>query len=242
MLQIAMIDDEKESLEMAKGAFEAVLKAHEVSCDIKTFTSADIFLSTMQDSSYDLICSDIMMKPMDGITLAKKIRSIDEKVPLIFISSNESNVFSCFNYNPIGFIRKTNFFSDTSSTLKHYVNEVLPNMSKVYKLTIKSHGEQFVINIKDIIYIEGNHNYNKVVLNNENEPFELRKPIMELEKELEPFGFIRTHKGYLVNYIYISKFVGNDVVLKNKVTLPISRTNRDEIIKKYMNLANELAF
>lgn len=239
MLIIGMIDDEQTSLEMAKGAFKAFFNASKVDVDIKAFSSPRIFLDSLNDTNYDLICSDIIMQEMDGIQLATEIRRINKTVPLIFISSNETNVFSCFSFNPIGFIRKTNFFIDTQNTMKHFIDDVYPNRRITHNLEVKSHGETRIISIDKLMYIEGNHNYQAFHILDEKEPIEVRKLISDLEQELSPYGFIRVHKGFLVNYNYIFKFTNDHVILKNDVKIPLSRQSKDSTIKKYMDLTKE---
>jgi len=44
-------------------------------------------LEQFQRSEFDLLILDIMMPKMDGLTLAKKIRELDEKIPVIFLSA-----------------------------------------------------------------------------------------------------------------------------------------------------------
>lgn len=236
MLQIAMIDDEEASLEIAKGAFQAFFHLVHDEADIHTFRNPEIFLDTMKDTRYDLICSDIIMQPIDGIELGKRIRAIDKDVPLIFISSNETNVFSCFAYNPIGFIRKTNFLQDTQSMLKHFYEDILPSKSVKRTLPVKSHGETVLLSLDDMMYIEGAHNYQSIHMKDKKETIEVRTLISDLETELSPYGFLRVHKGFLVNTAYIYKFSTNDVTLKDGTRIPLSRQNREEILTKYMQM------
>lgn len=44
-------------------------------------------LEVSQQLQFDLMILDIMMPRMDGFTLAKKIREVDEKVPIIFLTA-----------------------------------------------------------------------------------------------------------------------------------------------------------
>lgn len=236
MLTIAMIDDEETSLQIAKGAFDAFFKMMSMETSIRSFTNPEVFLDSLRDTTYDLVCSDIIMSPIDGIELAKRLRQVDKEVPLIFISSNETNVFSCFEYDPIGFIRKTNFLNDTQTMMKHYYNDILPNRKMIHKVEVKSHGEVMLLNLNDILYIEGNHNYQVIHVRNQKETIEVRKLISDMERELSPYGFIRVHKGFLVNYLYIYKFSHTDVTLKDGTKIPISYPNRENIITKYMEL------
>ena len=239
MLIIARVDDEQESLDIAGGAFQTFFKSLNQDVDIKGYTNGSIFLDSLKDTQYDLVCLDIIRKPIDGIGIASERRKKDSSVPLIFISSNETRVFSCFNFNPIGFIRKTNFFSDTKTILHHYVQDVLPYRKQPRKYVVKSHGDTLLLPIDEIRYIESNHNYQAFYRKNSLEPIEVRKLISDLENDLAQYGFIRVHKGFLVNYKYIYKFTASSLTLKNKKMIPLSRQNRDKIVAQYRSLTKD---
>lgn len=239
MLNIAMIDDEKVSLGIAKASFEATFSSFGEATTIDCFDDPYAFLDAIKTKQYQLICSDIMMPKMSGIELVRKIREIDSEVPLVFISSNETNVFSCFEFNPIGFIRKNVFISDIENTVRHYVKDVLPNLKEAKKIEIKSHGKTCLVNVDDIMYIEGNHNYQNLYLASSKEPLEIRERINYMEDKLKEYGFLRIHKGFLINCKHVKAINASSMLMKNDKALPISRNNHDEIMERYMDITRE---
>ena len=68
------------------------------------------------------------------------------------------------------------------------------------------------------------------------EPMELHRSMQELEEELTPQGFLRIHKGYLLNYRFIRRIGDNEVTLTSEERLPISRRKYQEIRDAYMEL------
>ena len=50
-------------------------------------TNGESGLESFQKLELDLLILDIMMPKMDGFTLAKTIREVDEKIPIIFLSA-----------------------------------------------------------------------------------------------------------------------------------------------------------
>ena len=57
-----------------------------------------------------------------------------------------------------------------------------------------------------------------------------------LESELAPYGFIRIHKGMLVNYRFISRILALEVELTTGTVLPLSRRKAAEIKQQYLKL------
>jgi len=84
MLNILIVDDSKLARKRVLGIIE----------EIKT-TEANIYeavdgvdgLKKFQELKPNLIISDIEMPNMDGITLTKEIRKLDQEIPIIVISS-----------------------------------------------------------------------------------------------------------------------------------------------------------
>lgn len=58
------------------------------------------------------------------------------------------------------------------------------------------------------------------------------KSISEWEQELGELNFFRVHKSYLVNLKYIDQ-IGDMLVLKNGVKIPLARRRKKEFEEKY---------
>lgn len=239
MIHIAMVDDERASLDLFSGALTSGFAAKGEHAEISAFTSSLDFLATLSDTRYDLVCLDVIMEPLIGTEVAAKLREIDPDVPLVFISSNENKVFGCFNYNPAGFIRKTNFFDDAVSFIDHYLTAILPKRKKRRTLLVKVHGDTTIIDMDKIFYIEGNHNYQSFHLEGEAKPIEVRELISTLEKQLEPFGFIRVHKGFIVNCAVISKLGNTEITLTDGSVIPVSQQRREDVYRRYLELTKD---
>lgn len=78
------VDDDALALEFLSSSI------HRRKCG-KVFVTTDPYeaLTYVQTKKPDLAILDIIMPRIDGITLAKKFRMINEKLPIIFISSSD---------------------------------------------------------------------------------------------------------------------------------------------------------
>ena len=70
----------------------------------------------------------------------------------------------------------------------------------------------------------------------------LHESMEALTNNLEPLGFVRIHKGYIVNFIFVRRIDGKAVVLNNGAELPVSRRLVNEIREKYMQFCRKSGF
>ena len=86
MKTIAVVDDEKNIRENLSYALEK--EGYRVQC----YSNGEEAWNGLSRAMADLLVLDVMMPRMDGLELCRKIRSADEDVPLIFLSSRSDEI------------------------------------------------------------------------------------------------------------------------------------------------------
>lgn len=82
-MNILLVEDDKELNNLITSYLK--IAGYTVS---STFNGLDA-LNLFHEQKYDIILSDIMMPLCDGFELAKQIRELDQKIPIIFMSARE---------------------------------------------------------------------------------------------------------------------------------------------------------
>ena len=243
MLKVAILDDDKTALIISKGAIEQFLRDNNVPFTIDVFSASEPFLASAKEEKYQLLFLDIDVDHINGIEIGTIIKNDNPEVDIIYLSQREDLVFDTLFLHPFGFIRKSKIMQDFPSVLQLYLDTHHNKEMDNSKLVITSKNGVTNIVISDIVYVEGNKNYQTIVLK-DNTSMEVRLSMGELENQLDKKGFIRIHKGYLVNYLYIRKIVKNDVILTNNKVLPLAVKRKEEIMEKYLSVtrANKSIF
>lgn len=232
MVKVAFCDDEAKILEdlsvKIKSEFE------NLSCKIDLYTTENSIelLEYLKNYPVDILFLDIDMPTISGMEIAQTLLNSEIKTLLVFVTGQDTLVYKSFKYHPFGFIRKTYFDEEISGVVKSLVEEMQKSSDT---FLFKTNDGFNRIKLRDILYFESESNY--INLHTKESVYKFRSTVSAIEKELSTKGFIRTHKGFLVNQEHIFSVKSENVVLSNNVVLPIGRTNRDVIkarIMRYM--------
>jgi DNA-binding LytR/AlgR family response regulator len=232
MYQIAICDDEPEILKYLSDIIQKAFSRLNVICNYYITQDAVELLNYIKDNNADIVFLDIDMPGYSGMDIAEHMVNQSCKALLIFITQHEALVYQSFKYHPFGFIRKNYFKEEIEQVVSGAVNTL---MEREDSITIRANNKLIILKLEDIIYIESASNYVLVYTNLTS--YQYRKTLGELERQLSPKGFIRIHKGYLVNHRFIYSMSYQEIKLTNGSALPVGRANRDNAkvqLLKYM--------
>ena len=234
-IKIALCDDDARALPVISGAAESAFQAQGIQAEIQHFSSGEELLRAMEETRFQLLLLDIEMPGMDGIAIGKALREKEDSTKIVYVSEAESRVFESFQVQPLGFVRKSNFLNDIAAVVELYKRtssreqdgDLLEFTTRTGLLTLRS---------KHVRYIEGSRNYQLIYVDEKREPLEVKMTMERLEQLTEPLGFIRVHKGYLVNCRFIQHISSSEVVLVDGISIPIGRSKAGEVKVKYLTL------
>lgn len=231
-IQIGICDDEDMILRVIAGSVRDILTQKECIGEIDRFSSAKGLLRALEKKKYALLFLDIDMPDMDGITLAKKIRAKYQELDIIFVSNREDRVFDAFSVHPFGFVRKSMFLKDIASVFEEWLKKE-GNISRTISLQVPGEG-MILLPIKDIVYIEGSKK-DQIVHMNKQDTVVVRSTMDFLEEKLREEGFIRCHKGFLVNCGFIS-LIRFELVIEMRTgeQIPVGRARLRQVKEEFL--------
>lgn len=235
MLKIAICDDERDILKELSAQIEAEFHRKECNFLLRSFSSADDFLEEQKKHPFDVLFLDIDMPGTDGIELGGTLRRMGDNSCIIYLSNREERVFETFAVEPLRFIRKSHFFEEIEDAACAIID--WSRKRKKETLLINSHGKILAIPMKMIHYVECWAKVQSIIT--EKETYEVKSTLYELEEELKPFGFLKPHKGYLVNYRQVEVIQENSILLRNGTIIPVSKHRLKEVRQEYLRLVTK---
>lgn len=225
-IRVCVCDDDGASLMTYSAAVKGSFQSFGIPADVDTYSSTSSLRTRLASISYDAIFLDIDMPREDGITFAKWLRRQKNNVPVIFVTAREDRMFDTFAVQPFGFVRKSRFVSDLNETVRLFL-EANPELSADMILFPTKTGG-FRVNVKQVVYIESSLHTQHVHLYGQPE-IEISSRMEIIEELLREKGFIRVHKGYIVNYRYIRRIENTELHLTTGASVPLARSKKKEV-------------
>lgn len=213
-LRIAICDDEPIFCEDAKEKIEKLRKDYE----IEMFHSGAELLE--EKKNYDIIFLDIEMPGENGMEIAKKIRTKKLRVEIVFLTSHAECMPEAFKVKAFRFLEKPLKLEELKETLEEVEKELFENK----KLIVDSFGEELLIDVRDIIYIQSEKKITK--LYTMSQVIETDYSLKYWIEKLEDCDFYKVHKSFLISLRYVDRYEVDEIRLKNtEVCIPLSRRN-----------------
>lgn len=232
-IRIAICDDEKNALSILSASIGQLFESKGIGTEISLFQHAKELCKELKIRSFDLLFLDICMPEADGVKLGEKILELSGAPDIIFVSSNTDRVFDTFSVNPFGFVRKDNFMKDISSVIKRYIEQKMNEVSEKVLITFKSENGPVTINPEQVKAVECFRNTQTFCFAS-GEKRELHSRMHTLEEQLKDYGFVRIHKGYLVNCMFVKRMDGSNVTLTSGETYPVGRSYHNDAMTQWM--------
>lgn len=173
---------------------------------------------------------DIDLKSdIDGLSLAQRIRQVQPRCFIIFITSHSEMSFLTFQYKveALDFIIKS-----STEHIKTKIHECLLNVHEKYISLNNNITKTFIINNADksitvdydeILFFETSNNIHKIILHAQKRVIEFNGHLKEIETQLD-YRFYRCHRSYIINKDNIAEVDFNNliVLMKNGETCPVS--------------------
>ena len=86
MIKIAICEDEKEQQELLKSYIDQIFDGLSVKYELEIYNLGEELLDSYS-KDIDILLLDIQMGQINGMDTARKIRELDDKVEIIFITS-----------------------------------------------------------------------------------------------------------------------------------------------------------
>ncbi|MGU9937061.1 LytR/AlgR family response regulator transcription factor [Empedobacter brevis] len=225
-LSCIILDDEPLGREIIEH-FSSKISFMDVKKSFEDPIEAMLFL---QEHTIDLLITDINMPQINGIELVQSLR---HPPAIIFVTAHRDFALDGFDSGAIDYLVKPVRFERFLTA----VNRVKERQKEVYDtetvvrdfIFVKANGKLEKIIFAEIIYVEAQGDYLKIVTKNEH--FVTLSTMKSFEEHLLIPEFLRVQRSFIVNVSAIQSFSGHTIELDNGKSISISVSKKEELFK-----------
>jgi two-component system, LytTR family, response regulator len=199
---------------------------------VGVFESAEEALVESHTLEIDIAFLDIDMPNVSGIEFRKKMNDIPV---CVFITGHSEYAVESYDLETLDFIVKPIKFARFEQTMKRIEDFMETKIkAKLFEMSIggdtiflKEGYNQTKISLKDVLYLEALKDYTYVVTLEKKHCVWSNLGVL-LKKDYFQ-SFVRIHKSFAVQKQYVSKIFPQEVILNNKMSIPIGRSFKDNL-------------
>lgn len=172
----------------------------------------------LMESKCEILLLDIDMPNLGGMDIAGQLNLLPKRPLLVFVTSHDELVYDSLMFHPFGFIRKSCLADELEKVLLDCRREL---SKRENYFTFKSGSENIRLKVSEILYLESEGNYLKLYA--KGQIYRIRNTIAAMEEALSEKGFIRFHRGFLVNQQAVKRLGADEAELVTGMKIPIGR-------------------
>ena len=188
------------------------------------YSSAEAFLFDFSDNPCDILLLDVEMPGMSGVELAKKLRSENRIIQIIFVTAFSDYISEGYEVAALHYLLKPVDPEKLFRTLDRAAERVIRDCRST---TLETSDGTFVIPLHEIHFMESQKNY--VIVHAERD-YIVRRTLTAFSDCLDS-RFLRVGRSYIINLLYIKKVSRTEIELKTGEIIQIPKGSFEAVNK-----------
>jgi len=189
-VKILIVDDE----ELARARLQRMLGTLEYS-QIQEASDTDEAIEMFKKEHFDLVFLDINMPKITGLELGYELKYINPDVSIIFQTAYEEHALKAFDIGAVAYLVKPYSIEQLKQALERI--KVQKVTDEDLRLLSKLGDNYLLLKPEEIHYVKAD--LSEVMIRTAKGFSYYGQKISDLYSRLEPFGFVKIHRSYLIN-------------------------------------------
>lgn len=253
MLSAIIVDDEANGRETLNSLIENFCPEVKVSGMAR---SVDEGLELIAKYKPDIVFLDVEMPFKNGFDLLHEVPDIDFEI--IFTTAFSQYAAKAFKFSALDYLLKpidvdelreavSKANQKTNRTVKNEQIDILLNTLKKktsmpQRIVLPSLQGFSVVDLKDVVRCEADKNYTFFYFSDGTKML-VSKTLKDYCELLKEYDFMRVHQSHLINLAHVTKYNkgrGGFVTMSDESIVDISRSNRDEFMRRVASVSNAI--
>lgn len=220
-MRIAICEDKQEDTKRLTELLTRYLELHRIDADVDYFISGEDFLSAFEPDKYHIVFMDIRLKDngITGVDVAEIISRANRDIAVIFTTVSREYSFVGYKFAEYYLVKP--FDENEFDIAMGLCWKQIEQFAKTIEIIVDR--QPVNLRIRDIYSIESLGR--TCVFTTEKGNITASNLMIEgLVEKLGGFPFVRCHRAYIVNLVYVQAIKENEFLLKNDTRILISRS------------------
>lgn len=203
---------------------------------IEEFSNAIEAIKFLNQHQIDVVFLDIHMPGFTGIDF---VQTLKEAPQIVLTTSDKEFAIEAYQYESIvDYLVKPITPERFEKCIQKVKNRLAGQQAKTQSSDSEAQGEDLYINIDrrliklkfdEILFIEAKGDY--IDIKTEKEDYRVHTTLKKIKEKLPAERFLQIHRSYIINFTKIIDIEDNSVLIEKNV-IPISRSNRPELMRR----------
>ena len=250
MIRALIIDDEKHCCDNLQWQLKTYCPQIEV---MAICNNSEQGLQQIHHYQPQLVFLDVEMTGMNGFEMLEALKEIN--FDIIFTTAFDQYAIRAIKFGALDYLVKpidkdellqaiNKFLNRTQRDSSKQLNALLTHIRKSNDLSFQKialptlHGYELVP-LNNIMFCESSSNYTDIRLNT-GQHLLISRTLKDIADLLDMEPFFRVHNSYVVNLQYAVRYIkgeGGYLVLNNDISIPVSRSKKEELLKLITHLS-----
>ena len=233
-MKLAVVEDEQSHSELLITYLKEWGQERGIFIQTKVFADAEQFLFVWEEyRDFDALFVDIQMGKMNGMEMARKIRETDEDIPIVFTTGIADYLEEGYEVEALYYCLKPL----SREKLDRCMDKVLKRDAREHYVLVQAEEHTLKLSVERIVYVEARGHSCLVeycTKMGEILQAEVTDTLTELERQLENYGFIRSHRSYLCRVGGIHHIGKTEILFDNGSRIPVSRRMYEKVNQAFI--------
>lgn len=231
-MRIAVCDDMPEELEKIRSAAVLYGNKRGVRFAINLYGSAVSFLEAAEGGTdFDAVLLDVCMPEMSGIEAARKIRSLNKKTELIFLTTSRDYAVEAFSLSAAHYLIKP--FSQEQ--FNEAMDRIFGGDKNKNHITVRCEDEIRTVDLDDVEFFEVK-GHDLYIYMSGGRQFCFRQTMSSIREQIgENPSFACCGASYIVNLGHIKNMTASLLTMQCGARIPVPRRAYAQLEKRYLD-------
>lgn len=232
VVRIGIVDDDPAGREVMVAHLQRYQSEHQVQFAVRTFDNAQELVEGYRPE-FDLLLLDVKMDEMDGFEAAHAIRTLDDRVVIVFVTNMAQFAIKGYEVDALSYLVKPVPYFAFSQELDRSLRRITKLGADSGTIMFPTAGGTARVDVADITYIESSRH--RIKAHTLERTYTFTGTLKSLEAELDGQEFFRSNNCYIVNLRHVRGVNATSSIMQGGEELAVSRPRRRAFLDALAN-------